>query len=272
MLSRHHSVVIGLSVASVVFGLSRVFADEAELEAKIQSALRQANPDYEGGGTFRFRDGKLIAINLMRCKGLIDLSPLRRFPIESVTSVTLYNSTNVADISPLRACQLRSLNIERCAKITDLSPLTGMPLTWFRMYACGGIIDLSPLKGMPLKHLDIGLNSQVSDLSPLQGMPLEDLRIDNCPKIKDISVLRKMPLKFLSVFGNKGIRDYSPLHTLKLETLYFTPALLESEDLQQLRKMKSLKKLATSWKDYRKEHKPEDFWKRFDSGDFDKTK
>jgi hypothetical protein len=32
--------------------------------------------------------------------------------------------------------------------------------------------------------------------------------------------------------------------------------------------MKPLKKLATSWKEYRKELKPEEFWRRFDNGDF----
>jgi len=142
-----------------------------------------------------------------------------------------------------------------------------MPLTYFRMYACDGVKDLTALKGMPLKHLDIGLNPQISDLTPLKGMPLEDLRIDNCPKLTDVSVLEKMPIRFLSIFGNKLIKDYSVLSTLKLETLYFTPSLLKPDELEQLRKMKSLKKLATSWAAYRKEQKPDEFWKQHTAGD-----
>lgn len=140
------------------------------------------------------------------------------------------------------------------------------------MHACGGVKDLTPLKGMPLKHLDIGLNPQIAHLRALKGMPLKDVRIDNCPKIKDISVLKKMPLKFLSIFGNKAVKDYSVIGTLKLETLCFTPTLLKPEELQQLRNIKSLKRLATSWAEYRKERSPEEFWRLFEAQELKKTR
>jgi hypothetical protein len=68
--------------------------DTAELEAPVQEALLEANPDYEGEGKLVVRDGKIHTITLMRCKGIKDLSPLSRFPLESVTNVILYNSVN----------------------------------------------------------------------------------------------------------------------------------------------------------------------------------
>lgn len=235
---------------------------DAKLTQALHAALKEANPEYQNGGTFTIRGSKLVAINLMRCKGVSDLSPLSKFPLDSVTSVNLYNAVNIADLSPLSGCRLTSLNLERCGKIRDLAPLKGMPLTWLRMYACPQIGDLSPLAGMPLEHLDIGLNPLVSDLAPLAGMRLHDLRIDNCPRIKDISVLKDMPLTFLSVFGCPKIESYAPLASLKLETLYFDPARLSPDELQHVRNMQSLKKIGTSWADYKKELSPEQFWKQ----------
>ncbi len=258
-------MVAGVALSSVQ---AEENADDAKLLAELQASLQAANPDYKSGGTFKIKEGRLIRISLMRCKGISDLSPLSRFPLSSVTSVILYNATNIVDISPLRDCRLTSLNLERCDKISDLSPLEGMPLKWFRMYACSSVKDLSPLKGMPLEHLDIGLNPLIKDLSPLQGMPLHDLRIDNCPRVTDISVLNEMPIKLLSLFACKGIKDYSPVGTLKLETIYFSPSLLSKDEIQVVRKMESLQKIGTSWTDYRKEPSPDQFWKRYDAGEF----
>lgn len=270
--SQFSQTAVALLCGAILTSASCVRADSSDLEIQLHTALKQVNPEYKNGGTFRFKDDKLIAINLMRCKGISDLSPLSSFSLSSVSSVILYNSTNITDISPLRECQLKSLNIERCAKITDLSPLKGMPLTYIRMYACDGVKDLSALKGMRLKHLDLGLNPQISDISILKGMPLEDLRIDNCPKITDISVLEKMPIRFLSVFGNSKIKSYAVLGTLQLETLYFTPSHLSPDEQKLIRSMKSLKKIGTSWADYRKEYSPKDFWKRFDENTLPSTK
>ena len=239
-----------------------------ELAGKMHAALKKANPGYKGGGKFTVKGGKLVSISLMRCREVADLSPLKEFPLESVTSLILYAAAKVRDLSPIAACRLTQLNTERCVAIADLSPLSGMPLKYFRMYACKGVTDLTPLKGMPLRHLDIGLNPGISDLSALEGMKLTDLRIDNCPKITDISVVKGMPLKFLSIFGSPGIKDFSPLEGLPLETLYFAPALLTEEELRIVREMKSLKKIGTSWADYSKKQNPEEFWKRYDAGEF----
>ena len=231
---------------------------------EIHAALKASNPDYEGGGKFVFKDGKLTAINLMRCKGIYDITALSKFPLQSVSSVTLYNAINISDLSPLKACRITELNTERCAKLTDLSPLKAMPITWIRMYACAAVKDLSPLKGMPLHHLDIGLNPLIDDVSALADMEITDLRLDNCPKITDISVVEGMPLKFLSVFGCSGVKDFSPILELQLETLYVSPELLSKEELKAVRAMKSLKVMGTSWADYGKKLTPAQFWERHD--------
>ena len=258
-------------VSVLAFGPPEAQADQEAAEAPssptadaIQAALQQANTDYRGEGKFVLRDGKLTAINLMRCKGIHDLTPLSRFSLETVSNVSLYNAVNISDLSPLKACRIKQLNTERCAKLTDLSPLKGMPITWFRMYACTGVKDLSPLKGMPLHHLDIGLNPLIDDLAALEGMQLTDLRLDNCPKLRDLSVLRGMPLKFLSVFGCEGVKDFSPILELPLQTLYFSPELLSEEERQGVRKMKTLKVLGSSWDDYGKKLTPQQFWNRYE--------
>jgi len=237
-----------------------------DVVARIQEALKAANPQYGGGGKFVLRDGKVHTINLMRCKGVHDLSPLSEFPLGSVTNVVLYNAVSVSDLSPLKQCRLRALNTERCVKITDLSPLEGMPLRSFRMYANRGVKDLLPLKGMSLRHLDMGSCPLIDDLSPLAGMKLIDLRIDECPKIADIVVIRGMPIKFLSIFGCKGVKDFSPMLDLPLETLFFSPALLSGDELARVRNLKTLKIMGASWADYGKKLTPEQFWERYDKG------
>ena len=239
-----------------------------ELSDQIQAALKQANPEYQGAGTFTVKEGRLVALNLMLCPGISDLSPLRKFDLTALTSVNLYKASAVSDLSPLAGCRLKQLNLERCDRISDLAPLKGMPLTWFRMYACSSVADLSPLAGMPLEHLDVGLNPKIADLSPLEGMSLHDLRIDNCPQVTDISVLKGMPLEFLSLFGCAKIKDYSVLGSLPLETLYFDPRLLSEQEIAIVRALPKLKKIGTSWKDYRKEAEPTAFWARYDAGEF----
>lgn len=236
-----------------------------ELVTRMQEALSEANPDYQGQGKFVVREGELRTISLMRCQGLTDLSPFARFPLDSVTNVILYNSVNVSDLSPLKGCRkLAALNTERCIKITDLSPLKGLPLTYFRMYACKGVKDLKPLRGMPLKHLDLGLNPLIDDIAVLEGMELTDLRLDNCPRITDIKVVKGMPLKLLSVFGCQGVEDFSPMLELPLESLFFSPELLSEDELEGVQNMKTLKVLGSSWDDYGKKLTPAEFWKRYD--------
>ncbi|MEQ8791668.1 MAG: hypothetical protein RIC55_35725 [Pirellulaceae bacterium] len=69
-----------------------------------------------------------------------------------------------------------------------------------------------------------------------------------------------MPLTFLSVSGCPEIDSYAPLATLNLETLYFDPEQLSQDELQGVRNMRSLKKIGTSWADYKKELSPKQFW------------
>ena len=256
--------IYSLGLTFVFFTIFGKAEDRSVATERIQKALRAENPDYEGNGKFLFREGKLVSINLTRCRGITTLAPLNQFQLESVSNVILYNSTNISDLSPLRKCRITQLNTERCSKLTDLSPLQGMPIKWFRMYACGGITELAPLTGMPLEHLDIGLNPHIKDLSALQGMKLHDLRLDNCTGLTDISIIKGMPLKFLSIFGCTGIKDFSAILDLPLETLFFSPDLLTGKELRQVRAMSSLKILGTSWDDYGKKLSPTQFWARHD--------
>lgn len=267
------TTLLGLTVLAIVAVAGPV--DEATtappeapavvaMKAAMHAALKEANPEYKNDGEFRFREGKLFAISLMRCRVVQDISPLAQFPLSSVRSVILYGAGDVSDLSPLRECRLTQLNTERCDRFSDLSPLRGMPMTGFRMYACSSVKDISPLEGMPLRHFDMGKCPLIEDVSALQGMPMQDLRMDECPKIKDISIVKDMPLKFLSLFGCTGIKDYSPLAELRLETLLISPEFLSDDEIEMVRRMDSLKLIARDWKEWSAKQSADEFWKKFD--------
>lgn len=276
----HSFVGIIVVIATIsLFGAEQT-PEDAELNEKVQAALKAANPEYEGKGNFGIRNGKLTMIHLMGCKGITDLSPLKEFPLSSVRNLILYRTKGIKDLSPLAGCKLQQANLEGCDQITSIAPLAGMPMRSFRMCA-KGISDLSPLKGMPLRHLDIGYYGQkVTDISVLEGMPLADLRLDNCPELTDISAIRDMPLTLLSLQRSRAIKDFSPLEGLtKLEKLFFTPKFLTEKEIEIVRNIKSLKSIKVSWNDnkYNSSGKgwsgiqtPEKFWERYDAGEFGK--
>ncbi len=159
-----------------------------------------------------------------------------------------FGSDDVTDISPVRA--LVGLKILECpgsdpgrGKLFDLSPLKGLPLTGFSCYHTQ-VSDLSPLEGMRLTSFHCN-GSQVSDLSPLRGMPLANLSCNSTP-----------------------VSDFSPLEGMKLVEVRFTPKNI-TKGLDVIRPTKSIKTIGTSG-DPKSKLPPEDFWKRYDDGEFGK--
>jgi hypothetical protein len=187
---------------------------------------------------------------------LSDLSPLEGMPL---TNLVLFR-TNIADLSPLAGMPLVKLDCS-VTQVSDLSPLKGMPLTHL---VCGAspVSDLSPLRGMSLTQLNCG-ESRVSDLSPLQGMPLTKLDCYST-KIFDLSPLKGMPLTTLSC-ASTPLADLTPLQDVNLTDFFFTPKNI-NKGMDVLRKMKSLKTVSA-----RAGEKPlstEEFWKKYDAGEF----
>jgi serine/threonine protein kinase/Leucine-rich repeat (LRR) protein len=230
---------------------------------------------------------------------IADLAPLRDLPLEAL----YLGATPVADLAPLRGMPLKTLHVWKTG-VSDLSPLAGMPL---RELCCWGnrVSDLSPLRGMPLTVLEVH-ETQVCDLSPLQGAPLALLRCDGT-KVTDLAPLRSMPLTYLDFsdcdisdltplagmpiqrlylrgthvadlaplaemplidlrFHATRVSDLTPLAGMKLQIIAFTPKNIVA-GVEIVRQMHALQQIALS-SDPPVTYAPEDFWQRYDAGEF----
>ncbi len=199
----------------------------------------------------------LTVLSLAGCN-MRDLAPLRGM---SLTSLSLYSCLGVTDLAPLRGMPLRSLNLAWCRDVRDLSPLQGMPLTSLTLLRCTQVHDLSPLKGMPLTTLNLGEGHAVRDLTPLQGMPLATLNLTGCRLVRDLSPLKGMPLTSLHLWGCNQLTDLTPLQGLDLNFIQLSPADIR-KGMNVLRAMKSLKSINGLV--------PDEFWKKYDAGEFNK--
>jgi hypothetical protein len=105
---------------------------------------------------------------------------------------------------------------------------------------CNGLRNIAPLKGMPLKGLWLS-NTAVDDLSALAGMPLSDLR-----------------------FQETKVTDLTPLDGMAIQVIEFGPRSIK-KGLHVLRNMKTLTQIHAGGG---VSAAPEDFWKRYDAGEF----
>gem|GEM_PF-212103 len=162
--------------------------------------------------------------------------------------------------------------------VTDISPVRVFNL--FALKCVGTkpgnafFSDLSPLKGMQLTKLEVW-NTQVKDLSPLEGMPLELLGIGATP-VSDLSSLKlasqsrwgPFPLKVKLFCDKTPISDLSPLQGLQLQSLFFTPKNIAA-GIDVIRQMKSIESIGAEGQAMTT---PEEFWKKYDAGEFSKSK
>ncbi len=157
-----------------------------------------------------------------------------------------FHTDNVTDVSPVRALAgLRSLRLN--------GSLAGR----------GSLSDLSPLRGMKLGQLVCGA-TKVSNLSPLQGMPLAVFFCGDT-QVADLSPLRGLPLTRLSCHHTQ-VSDLSPLEGMALTEIALTPTNI-TKGLNLIRQMKSLKTIGTA---YGENLPPDEFWKKYDAGEFGK--
>ena len=222
----------------------------------------------QGKGTLR----DLSPVNGMGLTGfacgynadLSDLSPLKGMNLKSLT----FNATQVSNISPLKGMPLEVINCWG-SKVSDLSPLKDMKLVSLNCVNTP-VFDLSPLKGMPLGLLDFTATA-VSDISPLRGMNLATLAC-SATNIADLSPLKGMPLTELLCTENK-VSDLTPLDGMKLERIFFTPKNI-MKGMDRIRQMATLKTISTETIGWgfnpEKPFTPEEFWKKYDAGEFGK--
>jgi serine/threonine protein kinase len=221
---------------------------EKQVEA-VAKKLQELNPGFDG-----------------RVGNWLDMNGPPTIENGVVTGLGFFTDS-VTDISPVRALvglkqlNCRGSNIGK-GRLRDLSPLSGMRLTGL---ICGGtqVSDLSPIEGMPLESLNFG-GTLVADLSRLKGMRLACLHCD-VTKVSDLSPLKGMPLKEL-LCNDTQISDLSTLQGMELTTFGFTPKNI-TKGLDAIRRMKSLDRIGI---DYAHWLPPNEFWKKYDAGEFGK--
>jgi hypothetical protein len=205
----------------------------------------------------------LEVLELQNCRSVKDLGPLRELPLRRLGLGSPNGEMQVSDLEPLRDMRLESLSIHR-SKVASLEPLRGMRLAYLGMQLCHAS-DLEPLRGMPLKRL-VGCGL-ARDLDPLRDTCLELLDIRGAEtQVESLEPLRQLPLRHLNIAFTTRIQDLRPLAELKLESLGCNLVHVQKyPDL--LQRMKSLKTITV-------EHKgtfpAEEFWKRYDAGEFKK--
>jgi hypothetical protein len=72
---------------------------------------------------------KLVYLNLMHCKNLSDLTPLKGMKIEQLYLA----GCPVKDLTPLQGMPLHLLHLNDCKELHDLTPLAGMKLYRLRL-------------------------------------------------------------------------------------------------------------------------------------------
>ncbi|OQB79089.1 MAG: Internalin-A precursor [Planctomycetes bacterium ADurb.Bin126] len=259
-------------------GEIRKLPPEEQLK-RVQAKLNEINGSPVSMGGVTIRNGEWVTADLINQQNLRFLYPLKGIPLRKLS----IHDTSVKDLSPLEGMPLESIILYR-TRVRDLSPLAGMPLKCLDCGIFSDISDLSPLEGMPLEELSIqgtkvddigplrGLplkkllvkGSPITDLRPLQDMSLLHLECNDCP-VSDLTPLQGMPLKNLSIPGTR-VMDLTPLKAMQLEEFYFTPKTI-TKGIQYVREMKSIRAIGLEG---RRRMRPEEFWKRYDAGEFNK--
>jgi serine/threonine protein kinase len=227
---------------------------EKQLKA-VSTKLKDLNPGF---------DGKLANSYAQGPPSIVD---------GVVTELKVYTD-RLSDLSPLRA--LTGLKVLVCrgssnigtranGGLFDLSPLNGMHLVRIECSQNLSLSDIAPLAGMPLSEI-VCAGTNVSNLTPLTGMALRVADFGQTP-VFDLSPLKRMPLKDLNILGTK-VTNVEPLRGIELDNLIFTPATIQS-GLDAIRQMKSLKSIGIGWDDKNK-FTPDQFWKKYDAGEFKK--
>lgn len=249
--------------------------------ARLHAALKEKNPDYvrehaafepADGSPLRgaeFQDAGLkdltpladlsISFLSLRNNPVSDLRPLAKLPLEEID----LEGTEVKDLTPLRVMPLRRLWLNR-TPVADLRPLDGMPLTQLSLLGTR-VVDLSPLAGMPLETLWLN-DTKVTDLASLANCPLVSLTLHRTA-INDISIARWWPTLQRLHIGETPITDLRPLEGLRLTRLIVTPQNIE-QGWDVIRKMSTLNELDIELREPPPRWTPEEFWKRFDAGEF----
>ncbi|MBS0207297.1 MAG: protein kinase [Planctomycetes bacterium] len=237
---------------------------EQQVEA-VSRKLMELNPGFDGIGMSRYsiRQGVVDEVGFSTTK-VTDISPVRaltHLDLLICSDDVEFKRGKLTDLSPLRGMKLRRLECSN-NPIKSLSPLEGMPLTMLNCINTS-VSDITPLRSMRLTECAIG-GTRVSDLSPLRGMKLTTLNIW-ATSVSDLSPLEDMPLTDLTI-NDTSVSDLSALKGMSLRKIQFTPKTI-TQGIPVLRQMKSLDKIGLQ---FGKEFTVDEFWKKYDAGEFGK--
>ena len=231
---------------------------EKQVEA-VAKKLQELNPGFDGKATHKIEGGVVTELQFVT-DNLTDISPVRALVDLKTLECGSYAIRGIlSDLSPLEGMHLTSFGCGE-TRVAALTSLKGMLLTDLRCWHTA-VSDLSPLQGMPLWNLECQ-GTTITDLSPLAGMPLNRLNFGGT-KVSDLLPLAGMPLRRLRCAGTK-VFDLSPLQGMNLSDVAFTPKNI-TKGLDAIRQMKSVTKIGIDFND---QQLPQEFWKKYDAGEF----
>jgi hypothetical protein len=243
-----------IAMACVLSTLVGCWSPSAEQQvAAVAKNLQELNPGFDGKVTPTIQNGVVRGLGF-NTDNVTDISPVR--VLVGLANLSCSGSSGHSSFSPGK------VEVVSSGKLVDISPLKGMHLM-FLDCDWSKVSDLSPLNEMPLTVLECGW-TQVSDVSPLKGVPLWRLDCRSTP-VSDLSPLQGMPLTQLFCSSTK-VSDLSPLQGMNLTTIYFIPKNI-TRGMDVIRRMKSLKTIGTGGNT---EFPADEFWKKYDAGDFNK--
>jgi serine/threonine protein kinase len=178
--------------------------------------------------------------------------------------LNLVGQKQLINLAPVQGMPVSRLDLSGCDRLRDLTPLQGMPLTSLDITTCAEVSDLTPLQGMPLRTLKCGWCRRITDLTPLRNTKLTTLSMPGCSGVRDLTPLQHLPLTMLEIWDCNQAQDFKPLQGLKLVEIDFVPKNI-TQGLEVIRQMKSLKTIRVR---ATMRFTPDDFWKRFDAGEF----
>ncbi len=127
-------------------------------------------------------------------------------------------------------------------------------------YFGGGQIELVQGRGF---NIDL-TGARISSLEPLRGLGVRTL-IVNATDVSDLKPLKGLPLENLQFAGTK-VGDLKPLEGMQLKCVAFSPSLVANpDDLQILRRMKSLETIGAPVGGLLKFYPAQEFWEAFDN-------
>lgn len=150
-------------------------------------------------------------------------------------------------------------HLQRMTKLTELD-LGETKITDAGLERLAAFKELQTLR---LAHLSI----TAAGLKRLKALTkLQKLDLNGCAQVRDLSPLEGLPLASLNLFDCRQVHDLRPLAAMSLSELYLTPKNFTRDNLEALRKSKTLKTIVIGY------HPSErlaatDFWKKFDAGE-----